>query len=151
MTTPVVMAWSGGKDSAFALRRLQQDARYRVIGLLTTLTEGYDRISMHGVRRDLLEAQAEALGLRVYPVWIPPGCVNPVYEAAMRRAIEEIKADGAEAVAHGDIYLEDVRAYREKMLEDSGLTPLFPIWGGDTAQLARTIISSGFRATLGGC
>lgn len=152
MTDPIptltVMAWSGGKDSAVALYRLQQDGRYEVTGLLTTLTEGYDRISMHGVRRELLEAQADALGLKLYPVLIPPGCVSADYEAAMREAIDRIKADGATAIAHGDIFLEDVREYRERMLEGSGLEPLFPLWGEDTKELSRWVIDNGFRAVV---
>lgn len=148
--TPVrtVMAWSGGKDSAVALHRLQQDERYDVTGLLTTLTEGYNRISMHGVREELLRAQAEALGLKLYPVWIPQACVNPVYEAAMRGAIDRIKADGVTAIAHGDLFLEDVREYRERMLAGSGIEPLFPIWGEDTSRLSRWVVASGFRATV---
>lgn len=142
------MAWSGGKDSAVALYRLQQDDRYDVIGLLTTLTEGYNRISMHGVRQELLRAQADALGLKLYPVWIPPACVNPVYEAAMRDAIERVKADGVTAIAHGDLFLEDVRQYRERMLDGSGIEPLFPIWGEDTAKLSRWVVANGVRATI---
>lgn len=142
------MAWSGGKDSAVALHRLQQDGRYEVAGLLTTLTEGYNRISMHGVREELLRAQAEALGLKLYPVWIPQACINPVYEAAMRKAIDEIKADGVTAIGHGDLFLEDVREYREKMLAGSGIEPLFPIWGEDTTKLSRWVIANGFKATI---
>jgi uncharacterized protein (TIGR00290 family) len=148
MKTRTVMAWSGGKDSAVALHRLQQDARYEVTGLLTTLTEGYNRISMHGVREELLRAQADALGLKLYPVWIPQACINPVYEAAMRDAIDRIKADGVTAIAHGDLFLEDVRRYRERMLAGSGIQPLFPLWGEDTAQLSRWVIANGFRATI---
>ncbi len=145
---PTVMAWSGGKDSAVALYRLQQDPRYEVVGLLTTLTEGYGRISMHGVREELLHAQADALTLRLYPVWIPQACVNAVYEERMAGAIERLKRHGAQAIAHGDLYLEDVRAYREEMLAGSGLEPLFPIWGEDTSQLSRWVVTNGFQATL---
>lgn len=142
------MAWSGGKDSAVALHRLQQDERYDVVGLLTTLTEGYNRISMHGVREELLRAQADALGLKLYAVWIPQACINPVYEAAMRAAIDEIKADGVTAIAHGDLFLEDIREYREGMLAGSGIEPLFPIWGEDTATLSRWVVANGFKATI---
>ena len=148
MKTKAVMAWSGGKDSAVALWRLQQDAKFEVAGLLTTLTAGYDRISMQGVRRVLLEAQAETLGLRVYHVWVPPHCSNQVYEAEMSRAVETLQGDGVEAVAFGDLFLEDVRAYREKMLAPTGLQPLFPIWGEDTNDLSRWVIGNGFQATL---
>jgi uncharacterized protein (TIGR00290 family) len=146
--TPTAVAWSGGKDSAFALYRLQQDPAYRVAALLTTLTEGYGRISMHGVREELLNAQAAALGLPVYPAWIPPRADNQTYEAAMGRAIERMKGDGIRAIAFGDLFLEDIRAYREKMLAGSGVEPVFPVWGEDTAALARAVIEAGFRATL---
>lgn len=142
------MAWSGGKDSACALWRLQQDNRYEITGLLTTLTEGFDRISMHGVRRELLAAQAQALGLPVYEVWIPQGASNEVYEQRMGAMIERIVSEGVEAVAFGDLFLEDIRAYREKMLAPTGLEPLFPLWGAPTAALARRIIADGFRAVL---
>ena len=145
---PTIMAWSGGKDSAVALLRLQQDPQYEVVGLLTTLTEGYGRISMHGVREELLHAQADALGLRLYPVWIPQACVNAVYQERMAAVIDQIKSDGVQAIAHGDLYLEDVRAYREEMLAPSGLEPLFPIWGEDTAKLSRWVPANGFQATL---
>jgi uncharacterized protein (TIGR00290 family) len=148
MATKVVMAWSGGKDSACALWRLQQDNRYEITGLLTTLTEGFDRISMHGVRRELLTAQAQALGLPVYEVWIPQGASNEVYEQRMGSMIEQIVSEGVEAVAFGDLFLEDIRAYREKMLAPTGLEPLFPLWGAPTAALARRIIADGFRAVL---
>ncbi len=148
MKSKAVMAWSAGKDSAVALWRLQQDANFEVVGLLTTITSGYDRISMQGVRRVLLEAQAETLGLKVYPVWIPPQCTNDVYEAEMSRVVETIEREGVQAVAFGDLFLEDVRAYRERMLAPTGLQPLFPIWGEDTSALARWFIANGFRATL---
>ena len=148
MSTKVVMSWSGGKDSAVALWRLQQDTDVEVTGLLTTLTAGYDRISMQGVRRTLLEAQADVLDLKVYPVWIPPRCSNQVYEAEMSRAVETLQADGVEAIGFGDLFLEDVRAYREEKLAPTGLRPLFPNWGEDTNDLSRWLIASGFRATL---
>jgi uncharacterized protein (TIGR00290 family) len=148
--TPIslVMAWSGGKDSAVALHRLQRDPRYDVRGLLTTVTEGFDRISMHGVRDALLEAQAQALGLPLYRVWIPPQCSNAAYEAAMEAAIVELHAAGVRALGFGDLYLQDIRRYREAMLAPTGLTPVFPIWGQDTHALAREVVAAGFRATL---
>ena len=142
------MAWSGGKDSACALWRLQVRGRHEVTGLLTTLTEGFDRISMHGVRRELLLAQAETLGLPVYEVWIPQGASNDVYEQRMGGAVERMKAGGVKAVAFGDLFLDDIRAYREKMLAGTGLQPLFPLWGAPTAALARRVIADGFRAVL---
>lgn len=142
------MAWSSGKDSAVALWRLQQDAHFEVVGLLTTLTSSYERISMHGVRQALLEAQAEALGLKVYPVWIPPNSSNQVYEAEMSRTVEILQRDGVKAVGFGDLFLEDVRAYREKMLAPTGMKPLFPVWGEDTRNLSRWLVANGFKATL---
>lgn len=142
------MAWSAGKDSAVALWRLQQDARFQVVGLLTTLTSGYDRVSMSGVRRELLEAQADALRLKLYSVWIPPRCSNEVYEAEMARAVETLQEDGVKVVAFGDLFLEDVRAYREKMLAPTGLEPVFPIWGEDTNELSRWLVANDFQATL---
>jgi diphthamide synthase (EF-2-diphthine--ammonia ligase) len=131
-----------------ALWRLQQDQRFDVVGLLTTLTSGYDRISMQGVRRVLLEAQAKTLGLKVYPVWIPPRCSNEAYETEMSHAVETLQGEGVGAVAFGDVFLEDVRAYREKMLAPTEFQPLFPNWGEDTSALSRWVIASGFRATL---
>lgn len=148
MATNAVMAWSGGKDSACALWRLQQDERYEVTGLLTTLTEGFDRISMHGVRRELLAAQAQALDLPVREVWIPQGASNATYGKRMGSAVSQMLADGVEAVAFGDLFLEDVRAYREKMLSPTGIEAVFPLWGAPTAALARRIIADGFRAVL---
>lgn len=143
-----VMAWSGGKDSSYALWRLLQDPRYEIAGLLTTLTSDYDRITMHGVRRELLEAQADRLGLPLYPVYITPGAANAEYERAMGEAVQRLLADGVRACAFGDLYLEDVRAYRERMLAGTGIEPLFPVWGQDTGALARSVISDGFRAVL---
>jgi uncharacterized protein (TIGR00290 family) len=147
MAKRVVMCWSCGKDSATALYRLQQDGDYEVVALLTTLTEGYDRVSMSGVRRNLLERQAAALGLPVRKVWIPQACVNAVYEARMGEAVEELKDNGVDAVAFGDLFLEDVRAYRERQMAPTGLECVFPIWGEDTAALARWIIGH-LRATI---
>jgi uncharacterized protein (TIGR00290 family) len=143
-----VIAWSGGKDSAVALWRLQQDPRFDVVGLLTTITSGHDRISMHGVREVLLEAQAEALGVQVYAVRIQPNSSNEVYEAEMSRVVETIQREGVQAVAFGDLALQDVRTYREKMLAPAGLEPLFPVWGEDTYALSRWVIANGFKATL---
>ena len=117
-------------------------------GLLTTLTEGYDRIQMHGVRRVLLEAQAEALGLRLIEVWVPMHATNDAYEAAMGRALEALKKQGVSAMVFGDLFLEDIRAYREKMMANSGLTPMFPLWREDTRQLSGMFLSVGFRATV---
>ena len=144
----IVVAWSGGKDSAMALWRLQGDERYQVAGLLTTLTEGYDRIQMHGVRRVLLEAQAESLGLRLIEVWVPMHAGNDAYEAAMKRALGDLREQGVSAVVFGDLFLEDIRAYREKMMAGSGLAPMFPLWREDTRLLSGAFLSAGFRATV---
>jgi uncharacterized protein (TIGR00290 family) len=145
MTTLAVMCWSGGKDSAFALWRLQQDRDVEVVGLLTTLTEGYERVSMQGIRRELLQAQADALGLPVREVWIPPACINATYEQRMGEAVEMMVADGVRAVAFGDLYLQDVRAYRERTLAPTALRPLFPIWGEDTRRLPHEMLAAGFQ------
>jgi uncharacterized protein (TIGR00290 family) len=148
MPNKVVMCWSCGKDSATALWTLQQDSEYAVVGLLTTLTEGYDRVSMSGVRHELLRRQASALGLPVHEVWIPPQCINPVYEARMGEAVRQLKEGGVEAVAFGDLFLEDIREYREQQMAPTGLSCVFPIWGEDTGRLSHRMIENGLRATL---
>ena len=144
----LVMCWSGGKDSALALHRLQQEGRYEVVGLLTTVTRGWDRISMHGVRDELLTAQAEALGLPLHRVWIPKACINAEYQSAMGLAIDRLKAQGVSAMGFGDLFLEDIRRYREAQLAPTGVEPVFPLWGQDTQALARLLIAEGFRAKL---
>src|SRR5712691_6729930 len=121
-TKPVLFCWSGGKDSAMALSVLRQQKELRVAALLTTVTEGYERVSMHGVRRSLLLRQAHAIGLPLQEVRIPPQCVNPVYEARMRDAMRLFYDQGVRTVAFGDIFLEDLRAYREKNLARVGMT-----------------------------
>jgi uncharacterized protein (TIGR00290 family) len=145
-TEPVLFCWSGGKDSAMALHVLRQQCEVRVAGLLTTVTEGYERISMHGVRRALLLRQAESIGLPLQEVRIPPQCVNPVYEARMREALLSQKAAGVRRVAFGDIFLQDLREYRERSLERVEMTAIFPIWKRDTRELARDFCAMGFRA-----
>lgn len=148
MKQRIVVAWSGGKDSAMALWRVQSDERYQVVGLLTTLTEGYDRIQMHGVRRVLLKGQAEALGQRLIEVWVPMYASNDAYEAAMGRAVKALRDEGVTGIVFGDLFLEDVRAYRERMMDGSGLAPLFPLWREDTRTLSGMFLSAGFRATV---
>lgn len=142
----VLFCWSGGKDSAMALRELLQREDVRIVALLTTVTETYDRISMHGVRRELLERQAEYIGLPLETVLIPPRCSNPVYEARMEEALRMYLGQGVREVAFGDIFLEDLRAYREKTLASIGMTALFPIWKRDTRELARSFLADRFRA-----
>ena len=144
--TPVLFCWSGGKDSALALHALRQRADVRVTGLLTTVTDGYDRISMHGVRRGLLLEQARALGLPLHEVRIPPECVNPIYESRMEQALQTQLAAGVRTVAFGDIFLQDLREYRERNLARLDLQAIFPIWKRDTRELAREFCNLGFRA-----
>jgi uncharacterized protein (TIGR00290 family) len=146
VTEDVLFCWSGGKDSAMALHALQSMPEYRVAALLTTVTEVYDRISMHGVRRVLLERQAESLGLPLHAVLIPPQCANATYEARMKSALEEHLARGVRRVAFGDIFLQDLREYREKNFAQFGMKALFPIWKRDTRELASEFIRLGFRA-----
>jgi uncharacterized protein (TIGR00290 family) len=142
---PILFCWSGGKDSAMALHALLQRNDIRITALLTTVTQGYDRVSMHGVRRKLLKRQAESIGLPLHEVLIPPQCVNPIYEARMEEALRAHYDKGVRTVAFGDIFLEDLRAYREKNLARIGMTALFPIWKRDTRELIRTFRSANFR------
>jgi uncharacterized protein (TIGR00290 family) len=143
---PVVFSWSGGKDSAMALHALRRDPNFQVVSLLTTVTEGYERISMHGVRNELLRRQAESIGLPVVEVRIPPSCVNPIYEARMAEAVLHFRDRGVMHFAFGDIFLEDLRAYREQKLLQQEMTALFPIWKIDTRELAGRFLKDGFRA-----
>ncbi len=142
----VLFCWSGGKDSAMALHALRASDDCRIAALLTTITEEYDRISMHGVRRALVERQAESLGLPLHPVLIPPQCINATYEERMKEALAQHFEHGVRRVAFGDIFLEDLRAYREKNLALVGMQALFPIWKRDTRELAREFVQMGFRA-----
>ncbi|MGE5529264.1 MAG: ATP-binding protein [Patescibacteria group bacterium] len=144
---PALMAWSSGKDSALALWRLMRENQYEVT-LLATLTEGYDRVSMHGVREELLDAQAAALGLPLDKIWIPPGCPHEEYAARMAAALARHKERGCEVCFFGDIFLADVRAYREENLARIGMRAAFPLWGEETAVLAAEFIRQGFRATI---
>ncbi len=143
---PILFCWSGGKDSAMALHALLQRDDIRIVALLTTVTEGYERISMHGVRRELLECQAKSIGLPLHEVRIPPQCVNPIYEARMEEALRTHYQAGVRTVAFGDIFLEDLRTYREKNLARIGMTALFPIWKRDTRELIRSFHESRFRS-----
>jgi uncharacterized protein (TIGR00290 family) len=141
----LVLSWSGGKDSALALHELGRD---EVAVLLTTVTEEYERISMHGVRRELLALQAEALGLPLCEVAIPPACPNDVYEARLEQAYAEPPLAGAAEVAFGDLFLEDIRRYREERLAAAGRVGLFPLWGRDTTELAHHFLALGFQAEV---
>ena len=144
----IILSWSGGKDSALALHNLQMRDDVRVVGLLTTMTSGYERVSMHGVRRELLEAQAEALGLPLYPVYLSQHSSNDEYAAKMEAAMRDLRDRGLRTVAFGDIFLEDVRAYREANLATVEMRALFPLWGRDSVTLARQFIDLGFRAIV---
>jgi uncharacterized protein (TIGR00290 family) len=143
-----LLAWSSGKDSAWSLHVLRQQGGVEVAGLLTTMNESFGRVAMHAVRRELLEAQARAAGLPLRAVPIPYPCPNDVYEGAMAAALAEARAAGIEAVAFGDLFLEDIRRYREERMAPTGLRPLFPLWGRPTRALAEEMIDGGLRARL---
>jgi uncharacterized protein (TIGR00290 family) len=142
------LAWSTGKDSAWALHVLRQAGRVEVVGLLTTVTTEFGRVSMHAVREELLDRQADASGLPVRKVRIPWPCANDVYEREMTEALAAARAEGVGYMAFGDLYLADVRAYREKQLAGTGVEPLFPLWQRDTHQLAHEMVNAGVRAVL---
>ena len=142
------MSWSGGKDSALALHQLLGDPSVDVVAVLTTITEGYERISMHGVRVGLLRRQVASIGLPLIEVRIPPGCTNEVYESRMAEAFEDPLLISSDAMASGDIFLEDVRAYREERIRGGGKEPVFPIWGRPSVELAAASIALGFRAVI---
>jgi uncharacterized protein (TIGR00290 family) len=148
MLEKVILSWSGGKDSAMAFMELARDARYRIVSLLTTITSGYERISMHGVRVSLLEEQANSLGVPLVKVTIPEGSSNEQYETAMRSVLTRVQEDGVRTVAFGDLFLEDIRRYREDKLAQVSMKALFPIWKRDTRELADTFLKTGFRAIL---
>ena len=144
----ILLSWSSGKDSAWALHVLRQRYPGAVAGLLTTINESVQRVAMHAVRRDVLDAQAAAAGLPLRIVPIPDPCSNDEYEARMRVCIEQVARDGFTHVAFGDLFLEDVRSYRERHLAGTGLTPLFPLWQIPTPQLAADMIDGGLRARI---
>ncbi len=140
------VCWSSGKDSAWALHLARQQGEVEVVGLLTTVTAPYQRVSMHAVRDDVLAAQAEAAGLPLRRVPIPAPCSDEEYAAAMREAVADATAQGVTRMVFGDLFLEDVRAYREQQLAGTGIAPLFPLWGRPTAELAREMIAGGLVA-----
>lgn len=146
MAQPVILSWSGGKDSMMALDALRNSDGYHVQGLLTTLTEGYERISIHGVRRSLLEQQAQALGLPLYEVFIPQQCTNIDYRDRMRAMLQQFRDQGITTIAHGDLFLEDIRVYREENLARLGMKAMFPLWLVPTGTIARRFIDEGYRA-----
>jgi len=149
--SPVLLAWSGGKDSALALEHLHGYPGSRVVGLVTTVTTGYDRVAIHGVRRTILRRQAEAVGLPLFEAEIPPQSSNAIYEAAFADALQRARAacgEPVDTVAFGDLFLTDVRAYRDAMLERLGWRGVYPLWGDSTARVARTLVARGYRAIL---
>ena len=146
--TKILLSWSSGKDSAWALHVLRQAGSGEVAGLLTSVNETFGRVSMHGVREDVLRAQAAAAGLPLHTIKLPWPCSNEIYEVRLRAAVDEAVAQGFTHVAFGDLFLEDVRAYREARLEGTGLTPIFPLWGRPTPALAREMIAGGLRARI---
>ena len=150
---PVMVSWSSGKDSAWALHTLRQQPEcYEVRGIFTTVTETFDRISIHSTPRWVLKLQSERLGLPLYEIPIPSPCTNAQYEAAMQAFLDRVQAlpehQTASHLAFGDLFLEDIRRYREDKLSGTGFTPLFPVWGNDTSQLAETMIATGLRAII---
>jgi len=144
----LALSWSGGKDSALALWTLREELGREPAALLTTFTEDYDRVSMHAVRKDLLRAQAQATGIDLVEIGIPAACVNEVYEECMAQAFSRPPLDQAKTIAFADLFLEDVRAYREERLITADRKALFPLWGRDTTALAHEFIEADFKATL---
>lgn len=144
----VALSWSSGKDSAWSLHLLRQDPQVEVVCLITTLNQEFDRVAMHAVRRELLELQAAAAGLPLRTVPLPWPCSNEQYEARMRDLCAAAVRDGIEAIAFGDLFLTEIRAYREKQLAGSGLEPLFPVWRLPTRELAASMIAAGLRAKI---
>jgi uncharacterized protein (TIGR00290 family) len=142
------LAWSSGKDSAWALHVIRQSGEFEVLALLTTVNQTYSRVAMHAVRESLVEMQAAAAGLPLVKVPIPSPCTNQIYEQAMGEAMTRARAEGVRHVVFGDLFLEDIRAYREKQLADCGMTPVFPLWGRNTRQLAEEMIAHGLSAYL---
>jgi uncharacterized protein (TIGR00290 family) len=144
----ILLSWSSGKDSAWTLNVLRQGSDYEIAGLLTTFNQAADRVAMHGVRRSLVEQQAAAAGLPLWSVPLPWPCSNEQYESLMAETCSQAVADGIEGVAFGDLFLEDVRAYRTRQMSGTGLEPLFPLWGLATDTLARQMVASGLKAIL---
>ena len=148
MKRKTLMSWSSGKDSAWALHQLLQNPDYEVVGLFSTINKEVDRVAMHGVRVELLKAQAESIGLPVEIIELPDPCTNEDYERIMGTFIDMVKADNIECIAFGDLYLEDIRKYREGQLKDTGIEPIFPIWGIPTDELSNTLIENGIKTVI---
>lgn len=144
----ILFSWSGGKDSAVALYEVQKTGEYEIVSLLTTVTQDYDRISMHGVRRVLLEEQARALDIPLHQIWISPKTSNEEYESKMSEAMRFYKAQGVEEVAFGDLFLEDIRDYRNEKLSLVDMKGLYPVWGRDTKEFLEDFLALGFKAVI---
>lgn len=146
----MLLSWSGGKDSSLALSALRADPRFEVAGLITTVTADYDRVSIHGVRRALLSEQARLAGLRLREVFIPAGCSNAEYEAAFLGGVAQVRHEEPDVshIAFGDLFLADIREYRESLVAGTGFSPLFPLWERDTTELAHRFVSEGYEAYL---
>ena len=150
MSSPVLLSWSGGKDAAWTLHALRQRGDFDVVGLVTTVTEGYERIAMHGIRREILHAQAQAAGLPVIEARLPQRADNATYEDCFATALARARAmfPGLAHIAFGDLFLEDVKAYRDRLCARLGWTPVYPLFGRDTRELANEMHASGLRAVL---
>ncbi len=148
MARKTLLSWSSGKDSAWALYMLRRMSDVDVVGLMTTVNQLHQRVAIHAVRLELLQRQAEALNLPLHVIDLPSPCTNSQYEAAMERFVDESKRRGIECIAFGDLFLEDIKEYRETKLAGTGITPLFPLWLSPTDRLAREMISSGLRAVV---
>jgi uncharacterized protein (TIGR00290 family) len=151
LTSPrpkALISWSSGKDSAFSLHEIRRAGQYDVVGALTTVTETFDRVSIHGVRREILLAQLDAAGLPPRIVPIPYPCPNAIYEARMGEAVARAVQDGISHIIFGDLFLADIRAYREQKLQGTGITPVFPLWDRPTLPLAQAMIASGLEAYI---
>lgn len=147
-TKKILLSWSSGKDSAWSLHVLRQDPAVEVVGLVTTVNEEYERVAMHGVREELLRAQARAVGLPLQRIPLPEPCTNEEYEARFLAAMDREQIGDVAGMAFGDLYLEDVRDYRERLMSSTGLETLYPLWGRDTRELAQEMVAAGARAVL---
>src|SRR5262245_29034925 len=148
MKRKILISWSSGKDSAWALHLLRRQEQYEIAGLITTINSAFDRVAMHSTRRALVEMQAAAAGLPLTAIPLPWPCSNAEYERIMKGVCEQAVAQGVTAIAFGDLFLVDIRAYRERQLKETGLEPLFPLWQMPTTELAREMIAAGLRARL---
>lgn len=145
---PTYLSWSGGKDATLALDSLKNNPRYHIAGLLTTANDHYGRVSMHGLRMELVEEQAEKLGLPLEVVRLPKEVDYDIYEREMKRSMNKLSSEGIEAIAFGDIFLEDLKKYREQMLSACGLEGIYPLWGQDTRELSNYFINKGYRSKV---